>query len=91
MVGAPAPGTVKTCTGPALLATEPGAERPISTPTPIASIKVPTPAINVLLGDMRRRRGEADWTGLAAAPPGGARSSMKGRRARPRRWPHSTQ
>ncbi len=53
---APAPGTVTTWTaGLATLAFEPSPERPISTPTPMASSSVPMPAITVLLIDTRVR------------------------------------
>jgi hypothetical protein len=62
--------------------------RPMSTPTPIASRRTPTPRIRLALDDAqpnRLARARAGMTGALATVPGSAY------RALPRRSPHSTQ
>jgi hypothetical protein len=83
----PLPAIVTTWAGGAL-ALELLPERPISTPTPIASSSVPMPAINVLFAVSRLR---GCGGGTAASRLCCATPSMNGNRGAPRRCPHSVQ
>ena len=69
-------------------------ERPIRTPIPRASSRVPTPAISAALGEIPF----FVFLGAAEAASGGwfiasmkTTASMNGSRGSPRRWPHSRQ
>src|SRR5438876_6529899 len=89
-VGVPAapPPTVTTWTGAA--AREGGAfwpDRPMRTPTPIASSSVPTPAMSAVLTPKREKREPCETTRSARTAAGCATGS----RDCPRRWPHWTQ
>jgi hypothetical protein len=88
VVAAPAPATVTIWAG-GLLALVLLPERPISTPTPIASTSVAMMAISVLLTAMLGRRGGRPAMGVFRARR--SDSPINGTRAGPRRCPHSTQ
>jgi hypothetical protein len=86
LVGAPPP-TVTTRTAEPL-GLEELPDRPMRTPTPIASRSTPMPAISVLLGDIRER---GDLGGGVGDPAPAEPPATAGKRCSPRRSPHSTQ